>query len=535
MSITLASNAAILAAQAILVVIWLRDRPVRDKVVYGVVVSLGVALVVAAAIGTSSEAILGNFTLLHEGNSSRAIHALYGWTHVGDNLKELWAAIPGAGLPIEGVVRLNMAFTKATTCVLLLVAYSWLRLKPVWLVVFAIVCLKTSPFDEMLSSSELPSAALGFYSSMMILPFVLTRNGRLMTRLSAAGTLCLASFLLFVSRPEMLLLAAPVAAMGLLNAFDVRKPTELLNAACRRIFAFAQRHPVVCIVLVVVPEYYLWQAIPEASTERLRWAMSALDPFRPTILSAPGAIARWLPPTAVLLVLLGWWYCLRRWDRSAALAIFIVPMYRLYLAASHTNDLELLRYLSHLWVPIILFALAGVIQLRTAMEGWGWSRQSSRLLVVALALGLLPIQPGGIMVGRLRPGNQLFVENQAAQFLASSLYQHPDCNVVAGVRDIRSEERFLVFSLLHAPQPFSEYDEALRHQFEGSETKCTLFYRSLSCGLADGVECPRPSGEVIASETVTGQRYSDVGEYGALPAVSLLELIRLDPEDSSDL
>jgi len=149
------------------------------------------------------------------------------------------------------------------------------------------------------------------------------------------------------------------------------------------------------------------------------------------------------------------------------------------------------------------------------------------MLAAALAFGLLPVQ-----TGRLSWYDGELIAHHTAQFLAASMLDNEDCSVVASVNDLHSDDRFLAFNSQVQPEGYKDYDDALSHALELTDDSCVLFYRSLSCGLVGGAQCPRPAGEVVAEQTVSGERYSFVPEYGALPGENHLEFIRLDLGDA---
>lgn len=525
MQTTLLSNGAILVAQLALFVWWLGTCSRGQRVAYPALILVGLGIALGGAILLPVEFHTQNVPLLHEGNSGRAIAALLGTIQAGDNLHDIWRWAAAGDVPIVGAIRANTVATIMALATVSVLAHAWLRLHPIWVLAILAYLNYRVPFVNACVVGDLPSGLIGFYSAMMILPLHLTRaaEGRRI-RLLAAGALLLTAFALLRTRPETLLLAGPVALMGSLQAARVSRPMVWVDQGASRFLAFLRRKPAVLVVLAFLPGAVVaWTGLVDEMSYA-RWIVAALDPLRPTFLSAPGELARWIAPGAVILIVAGWWYCLKRWAQFGALAIFIIPTYRLYHSASHGVYWELFRYLSHLWLPLLILGLAGWAQIRVATEAAGWSSAVKRLALAALFVGLFPLHA--------TPWDSrheaAYVEHQEAQFLVDALVEYPECVFVSPVRH-RQSESTLLFDASGELQAYQQTDRAIRTAF--GQATCVLYYRSLSCNLVSESGCPdRLEGVVVASQEATGSRYSDVPEYGALPTVNQLEIIRLQLE-----
>lgn len=349
---------------------------------------------------------IARITALHEGSTLQDIRALeaYG-AHAGPGFTELWVpASAASGHPaLRPLIRLDTWASGVTG--MLLVTLGWRTLGPMALLLG--LTAVASPTAARATLSELPVAAIGLTLALSVLPALrLDRALGTGSRVAdpgharhAAAVLVGLTLLAASLRTEM---AGPGLVVLALAGARVLLGTDRLVALGDRVLArlhVLRRDPVSTGLGLVFATILLgglldwsWGGFPghphqplprvvSARVGRLRWAVDAVHPLDPALLSLPALLWGTLPLGLAALPTVGALAGLRHPLRTSGVALSVVLLFRAFHAASHQDMYEMVRYVCMLAVP--LWALGAL----------GWTALGRRARLGLTAACLVPPVP----------------------------------------------------------------------------------------------------------------------------------------------
>lgn len=486
-------------------------------------------------------------TVLHEGQSTRAIERLYGrGLHAGPVFQALVDLLGGDDVAtLARLARLNLSLT--VLWIVLLGGVVHLVTARWWLALAVMALALTNPATVNAAVSEQPAALTGclFLAGAAVVaawPHVTSSRGRALLWASLVWVTALVAAV----RVEFAVFGA--AALGLKLA-ERRWSAERLQAAGKAILDW---------LAALLSGRRLWLlaallglALAGRELElgtRLNWVRDSLDPLSPSWHALPFQLNEVLPLGAVLLVLAGVLGGLLRLRTLAGLPLALWWLSRLYHAACHdgTAPYELLRYLAYLLPPALLLAGLGWQEVERRLEASSWRRIGPRVaggILIALSVTALPLA-GGHRNGTVRaPAGALnewgllnFDVQRETRFWLRQLRREPQCWLLArtALYDLRRSSlqgySWTLFGAgVSAPMTFP--GERGAREIVASEVpqgQCVRLVQTLDCALVGGGCAEAFVGlKVVASDRFPSTPYNMEEEYGALEPEIVLAVLSL--------
>lgn len=498
-----------------------------------------------------------HLTVLHEGNTAWRLDSALGYPHAEINFLVYRAfAIDRFGdeytIALLALARTNAIAIGALVGGLLAFARRSSGLGVPLLAGFAVLLVGTNPWVLTVITTELPSALLGIYGASLVLAasFAFDPDGApLWQRMSAAALAAVAAALMAATRVEYVIVAGPAAVAIGLTALGIDRPLGLVRSIGERVVSLAVRWPALFVVVALVGIVTLDLGfVPNMLRDRGAWLAAGADPLRPKLLVLPELLLHWLSPTLAVLVLAGWWRALRRWHASAYVALTIFVIFRLYLAAGHEYDREVMRYMTYLMGPLFLFAALGFGQLAEWASQLGWQRPARRLGVLALVIGAYPVQTGWIDRNVTGTSNAAaYAEQVEVGVMIRTLEQYGEClTVFPTVRKEGPESWKIVTGGEIVGDGTSLGDALATHAatYGSLDDQCVMYFYGLDCQLLSPEQCgarvcesiPNIScpelGEPVIADRIATARYS-YDDFGYLPTIVRVELRELSAQEVS--
>lgn len=483
----------------------------------------GSLLFLAAIVGAAVTAEYGpRFainapTVLHEGNSSRLLHVIFGIYHwsVGPNFRALahWAGVVGPGLPLENVASLNLAMHWLNLVFLYALGWKITGSRVAGLVIaFAFA---TNPLVMVGSRSEESPNFVALYlfvSFYCLLAIQTARESGNRPALRIAWVAhALTLMLLLATRIEMAvglpfwLVAAHEGAAGRSIAWTGRMAGRVAGS----------------LILSVA------LALGLLLVERLKLPQDAAFGYHAALRSATGGIAHVFTPISyllgsahylvLLLVPIGVWEAARR----KGPLLWLLPVVLLAAAYSVAPDREYINRRHFLsTVPFwYVGAALGLAAVRRWVVARGWVFNAVMVLFFVLLR-----QPEPRFEGQLDRNEQ-----KEVRFLMDALKRSPECKFVSWVDSVHEPpSRILIFSKSEPPRELTTAAMAPR-----GEAGCLRFYRNLDCNRLAVDRCDRwLSGiDPLTELRFKNMPYGDPRDYGEYEGEIRLGLYPVTVED----
>lgn len=499
-----------LVAITLLVVVtaaWARHGRRRFLVASGVITTLAVAFVYAAAVRPHDVPVEW-ITIVHEGLGYKSIKHLYATAaHAGVNFTFVVASVAsGQGHALYDVVWLNLLLALINAVIFLHIALSVTG--RVWALVWTLV-LALNPATFQASFSELPSNLLGLYLLAGFIAWAALTDPLPQPRAIRAGAYVLCAVLTVLvglTRLEVALIgviALATHAVQVLVRPDTRSAVaQRLYRMCKRPLAFLSDHPAAVAALCVVSLWLSQAGLPWGLAGRSESA--GLYPFNPSFLSLYIFLPMLLLPIGVsVAVLFGFIHAIVRFWSFGGLALSLFILVRTYFAAQD-QYYETGRYLSFIFPALFLLGLYGKQQFDEMTRGW--SLNWARIAQIVYIMAWFTRPPPGAPDFYLRPEytreagfSQVFLNyntQREVRHLLGLTEGNPQCVFVSRVisnHNERPPEYGYAFFGLSVPAPFlvPESEAPLDRVIErhAGDASCIRLYYGGDCNITYTDHC----------------------------------------------